>query len=198
MRGNPGMLSPRKIRGDGVIVAVPNLITSQEFQAFLAIRSSFAFPMHFFTATDDDMVAEWFKATQIGTMTQDFTDGKLMIAGNTPASLEVPAELSERAPTIPNLNLLTIAKKGSDVVGCTIPSSLSAVWKDHPKFGEQFQAELAHLSETIRINDHSILGLLIHRTLISERLNVGHGRWISVRLISERFPSLRIALQLVQ
>ena len=124
---------------DGLILPVPNLVVGQEYRAFLELRRTSELPMHYVTMTDSDANAEWLLKTEQDNLTQEFATGKLVIPGVKPAQLELPSDMAVQLPTPPQLNVLTLAKKAGDVVGCKAPEHMCNAWKDHARFGGDFE-----------------------------------------------------------
>ncbi|CAK9014882.1 Uncharacterized protein SCF082_LOCUS12523, partial [Durusdinium trenchii] len=103
-----GMMKDLSLTGrSGVFVIDLNMSVGNMFEAFAALKSTWNMPTYYVGCTDDHGTAEWFDLHKQEWLARLHMDGSLTVPGFAKPAEECPADLLEKEPAPPRLNLLT-------------------------------------------------------------------------------------------
>jgi hypothetical protein len=124
-----------------VMVVDVNPNVGNMLNAFLKMRGNM--PLYYFGICDNNIHESWLSATTIANALEQFTSGKLLIPGVTPATVAPPEGVMEVPPSRPALSLMVWMRDMPSVAGCPqgikFPRELLDRWHSHEKFGDAFR-----------------------------------------------------------
>ena len=115
------------------------------FDAVLTKRQGWHIPTFFATACGSVSHADWWVYSKRELLKAKHLAGDLQVAGFSVLPEEVPQDLLEQSPRLPQLRHMEIRCGGH----LCVPDALITKWRNDPTYGPRFRAFLSELSEEL-------------------------------------------------
>ena len=128
-----------------VIFYEMNMLVGDMFDALLVTRNMLNCPTFFATACGSESHANWWMNSKRELLKAKHLAGDLQVAGFSVLPEEVPQDLLEQSPRLPQLRNMEIRCGGH----LCVPDALIMKWRNDPTYGPRFRAFLSELSEEL-------------------------------------------------
>ena len=126
-----------------VIFYEMNMLVGDMFDAFLETRNRLNCPTFFATACGSESHACWWECNKRKLLKAKHLAGELQVAGFPVLPKDVPEDLLEQSPRLPQLRKMEIRFGGH----LCVPDELKMKWGNDPTSGSRFRAFLDEFSE---------------------------------------------------
>ena len=116
-----------------------NMLYGDMFDALLEKCPGWSYPTYFATSFGSECHIQWWNYTKRELLKSKFLEGSLQVAGYYALPKEVPPDVMEKPPTVPQLGKLVVTSTGSDRTLSILDANIKQ-WYHHPLFGPRFRA----------------------------------------------------------